>query len=78
MRERNDRKSGGRLLHKIIASAPPDTWLAVDCREGEIIASGPDLLQVINAAKSQGFTSPVLILSPNIAEAAEPKPKMAA
>ncbi len=66
MPEPKDWKSGWHLLRKIIACAPPDTWLAVDCREGEII--GPDLLQVLNAAKSHGFTSRVLILSPNLAE----------
>jgi len=75
---RNDRKSVRPLLQKIVANAPPDTWLAVDCGAGEIIASGPDLLAVLEAARSQGFSSPVLILSPNIAEAAEEKPKMAA
>jgi len=66
------------LIHKIVASAPPDTWLALDCREGEIIASGPELAEVLNQAKAQGYTSAVLILSPNVAAAAEEKPQMAA
>ncbi len=78
MQESGGSGSSGRVLRKVMAKAPPDVWLAINCSEGEIIASGPDLAEVLNEAKSQGFTSPVLVLSPNTAAALEQEPKMAA
>lgn len=61
---RDEKKTNFRLLRKILASAPPDYWLALNCGESEIIAWGADLLAVLGEAKAQGFTHPLLVLSP--------------
>lgn len=66
-------KSTFGLYQKILASAPPDTWLALDCEEGEIIAAGPDMVAVANEAKAQGFASPVMVRSPKVGAAARPQ-----
>ncbi len=49
---------------RMLASAPPDGWIALSEDESRVVGSGPTMEEAVSAAAKHGVAEPVLIKAP--------------